>query len=288
MRTLTKVASAIAMVSMLAGCAATSMSPADRRYSEDNSRAYNLAQAGGLVNARDTKLGEAEYQQLTADMARGMSDAAFFASPTGMGLSSGASIGLGLASSLFAPPGHMQRDSAFAFVPADEVASHAEAHELIRTHFKSAAIEAANRLGYEVEYTERLLNHVSVAKRIGMAIRFVDKDRGCYSAEDPDIPSAYHQCAVGLLIPPLNNRPVSAPKAIGGEGEVFQYPATNHNRSMRLTMGNGEAGNLEKHAIAQAISENMPDWFFIYLTYDDETPPMIFEKGKAELFITKS
>lgn len=287
MKTISKVASAFAVASLLAGCATTSTSTADRRYSEDNSRAYNLAQAGGLRDARDTALGDAEYSALGRDLGRGVGDAAFFASPTGLGLSSGASIGLGLASSLLSAPGHMQRDSAFAFVPANEVRNHTEAHELIRHHFKSAAVEAARSQGYEAEYSESLLDYTSTAKRIGMSIRYVDRDRGCYSSEDTDAPSVRHQCLVSLLVPPLNNNPVSAPKALGENGMVYEYPATDHNRSMRLTFSNGEEGSLERHAIAKAISEKMPEWFFIYLTSDDNNPPMIFEKGTPELFVTR-
>lgn len=287
MKTITKVATAFAMASVLAGCATTSTSTADRRYSEDNSRAYNLAQAGGLRDARDTALGDAEYSELSRDLGRGMADAAFFASPTGMGLSSGASIGLGLASSLLSAPGHMQRDSAFAFVPADEVKNHAEAHELIRQHFKSAAIEAARSQGYEAEYSDNLLAFTSTARRIGMSIRYVDRDRGCYSSRDADIPSVQHQCLVSLLVPPLNNNPVTTPKALGGEGTVYEYPATDHNRSMRITFSSGKEGDLERHAIASVISENMPEWFFIYLTSDDNNPPMIFANGSPELFITR-
>lgn len=286
MKTLTKLTGIALLATTMAGCATT----ATTKYSEDNSRAYNLAQAGGLYKARDTALGEEEYSSAMSNITNAFSDAALFNSSAGMGLSGGASLGLGLAGALFAAPGHMERDSAFAFVPTSEAASREEADELLRDSFFNAVQEAAAELGYTIEHKGNDLRHPAAHGRTAMGIAVVDEENGCYGYErikSGNDAKAYG-CYVSLQIPERGERTLPAPEAVNVPGSVYTYPATDHKESMRFFFLPNEDATMAKVPLAVKISEHMPEWFFLYLAPEDDQPPMILEQGEPELFIKKA
>lgn len=287
MKTLTKLTGIALLATTMAGCATTTTTA---RYSEDNSRAYNLAQAGGLYKARDTALGDEEYSSAMSNITNAFSDAALFNSSAGMGLSGGASLGLGLAGALFAAPGHMERDSAFAFVPTSEAASRDEADELLRDSFFNAVQEAAAELGYTVEHTGNDLRHPAAHGRTGMTFVVVEEEQGCYGYDRINgIEDAKEfGCLVSLQIPDLSERTVPSPDAVNVAGEVYTYPATDHKKSMRFLFMPNDKATMPKVPLAVKISEHMPEWFFLYLAPEDDQPPMILEQGEPELFIKKA
>lgn len=286
MKTLTKLTGIALLATTMAGCATTTTTT----YSEDNSRAYNLAQAGGLYQARDTALGDEEYSSAMSNITNAFSDAALFNSSAGMGLSGGASLGLGLAGALFAAPGHMERDSAFAFVPTSEAASREKADELLRDSFFNAVQEAAAELGYTIEHKGNDLRHPAAHGRTAMSIAVVDEENGCYGYErikSGNDAKAYG-CYVSLQIPERGERTLPAPEAVNVSGSVYTYPATDHKESMRFFFLPNEDATMAKLPLAVKISEHMPEWFFLYLAPEDDQPPMILEQGEPELFIKKA
>ncbi len=287
MKTLTKLTGIALLATTMAGCATTTTTA---RYSEDNSRAYNLAQAGGLHKARDTALGDDEYSSAMTNITNAFSDAALFNSSAGLGLSGGASLGLGLAGALFAAPGHMEQDSAFAFVPTSEAASREEANELLRDSFYQAVQQAAEELGYTIEHEGNDLRHPAAHGRTAMSIAVVDEENGCYGYErikSGDDAKAYG-CYVSLQIPERGERTIAAPEASNVQGQVYSYPATDHQKSMRFFFLPNEDATMAKLPLAVKISEHMPEWFFLYLSPEDDQPPMILEKGEPELFIKRA
>lgn len=275
------------LVTSLAGCAATTSTAP---YKADASRAYNVAQAGGLYKARDTALDDDEYSSAMSNISQAFGDAALFNSSAGMGLSGGASLGLGLAGALFAAPGHMERDSAFAFVPTSEAASREEANELLRDSFFNAVQEAAAELGYTIEHKGNDLRHPAAHGRTAMSIAVVDEENGCYGYErikSGNDAKAYG-CYVSLQIPERGERTLPAPEAVNVTGAVYTYPATDHKESMRFFFLPNEDATMAKLPLAVKISEHMPAWFFLYLAPEDDRPPMILEQGQPELFIKKA
>ncbi|MFY0991027.1 hypothetical protein [Halomonas sp. C05BenzN] len=283
MKTLTKLTGIALLATTMAGCATTTTTA---RYSEDNSRAYNLAQAGGLHKARDTALGDDEYSSAMTNITNAFSDAALFNSSAGLGLSGGASLGLGLAGALFAAPGHMERDSAFAFVPTSEAASREEANELLRDSFFNAVQEAAADLGYEVDYKGTDLRHSAAHGRTAIGMVVVSEEDNCYGYDKAN--SADEMCIVTLQVPELGEKTLSAPQGISVQGPVYAYPATDHKKSMRFFFLPNEDATMAKLPLAVKISEHMPEWFFLYLAPEDDQPPMILEKGEPELFIKRA
>ncbi|GHB15563.1 hypothetical protein [Modicisalibacter luteus] len=218
MNTLTKLTGVALLATTMAGCATITTT----KYNEDNSRAYNLAQAGSLYKARDTVLGDDEYNPAMSTLGNTFSDAALFNSSAGLGLSGQASLGLGLAGALFAAPGHMERDSAFAFVPGSLASSRDEADELLRDHFFAAVEQAAHELGYTVEHKGNDLRHPAAHGRTAMTIAVVNEEDGCYgydrihSGED----AKTYGCYVSLQIPERSDRTLPAPEAIDVPGEA--------------------------------------------------------------------
>ena len=57
---------------------------------------------------------------------------------------------------------------------------------------------------------------------------------------------------------------------------------------MRFFFLPNEDATMEKLPLAVKTSEHMPEWFFLYLSPEDDQPPMILEQGKPELFIKKA
>lgn len=283
MKTLTKLTGIALLATTMAGCATTT------KYSADNSRAYNLAQAGGLYKARDTALGDDEYSSAMNNITNAFSDAALFNSSAGLGLSGGASLGLGLAGALFAAPGHMERDSAFAFVPIREAASREEANELLRDSFFTAVQEASADLGYDIDYKGTDLRHTTSLGRTGIGMVVVSEEDNCYGYDKAN--TADKMCIVTLQVPELSEKTLPAPQAIqtiNVQGQVYTYPATDHNKSMRFFFLPNDDATMAKLPLAVKISEHMPEWFFLYLAPEDDQPPMILEQGKPELFIKKA
>ncbi|PXX95838.1 hypothetical protein [Halomonas sp. LBP4] len=280
MKTLTKLTGIALLATTIAGCATTATTT---RYSEDNSRAYNLAQAGGLYKARDTALGDEEYSSAMTNITNAFSDAALFNSSAGLGLSGGTSLGLGLAGALFAAPGHMERDSAFAFVPVTEANNRDEANDILHTRFFEAVQQSAADLGFSVDYTDKTIKHDAIANRTGTTLALVNEQRGCYSYESAA--TVEQLCIVSLLVPPSRNQAKPTPQAVGLDVESFSYPATNHNSSMRYVFKAQESADISSIAVAAKISANMPSWFYIYLSPTENQPPMILERGEPQLFI---
>ncbi len=285
MKTLTKVAGIGLFITTLAGCATTTSTAP---YNEDASRAYNLAQAGGLYKARDTILGDEEYSSAMSNVTTAFSDAALFNSSAGLGLSGGTSLGLGLAGAIFSAPGHMKRDSAFAFVPASEATSRNEANSLLFSSFKHAVENAVTGLELRIDEEASIYSHSAPNDRTAMTISLVSEELGCYGVEKiKTIEDAKtYACYVTLQVPSLSNRTSKAPDFLDTNDEVYTYPATNHNDYMRYITIINEKSTLDRISLSMRISKNMPEWFYIYLSPKDGNPPLILEKGEVELFIT--
>lgn len=126
---MTKKLTAIILAAGLAsGCATTTN---NYQYKGDHSRAYNLAQAGGLYDARDYDIPRDQRDGVISKGWDVTGDALLFNSGHGLGLDWGKSLGLGLLTSAFAPKGVMERDSVFGWVPETKAGDAGEAWELM-------------------------------------------------------------------------------------------------------------------------------------------------------------
>lgn len=293
-------AASFSAMSLLAGCASTgapSVPVGDRSYSSDNSRAYNLAQAAGLHEARDTKLEAGEYGSMMSDLSGGAGTALSLSNSAGLGLSNGASLGLGLASALFAGPGMMGRDSAFAFVPENEASSPTDATQVIRGHFREAAQHAADNSQFELEVLEETLDLRLDRYRNMMAFGLTNESLGCMS--EANAKSGDDICGLSLYYPAqgssLRDTPQAAQDVSSDQSYIFL--ASDSKYALRVVvklteelenqLGYEDADILRNKLLA-LISEDMPEWFFIYDSGDDTFPPRVFNKGSSELFVTQN
>lgn len=292
-------AASFSAMSLLAGCASTgapSVPVGDRSYSSDNSRAYNLAQAAGLHEARDTELGEDQYNSMMGDLSGGARTALSLSSSAGFGLSGGTSLGLGLATALLSGPARMEIDTAFAFVPSNEAASSEDAVEVIRQHFANAAETVASENGFIADITEERKSVRLSRQRNLMVYGLVNEDIGCMA--ETDTTSTKDYCTLTLGTPHASKSLRETPMAVSSIAGNLSYPFSSEDRlsSLRvwLTLSDafkeslGEDHDAYRLKLLAEISSQMPSWFFIYEASKEKTPPLVLENGEIELFVTKN
>lgn len=283
-------AAALASAALLSGCASLDRPMGDISYSESNSRAYNLARAGGLYQARDRAVSADEYVVATSTVSDAFGTSLALSSSHGLGLSSGGAIGFGLASALLAPPGTMERSSAFFFVPADEADSRDEAVELVLALYLEALAGASDALALE-PYRDnpgddpRLRFQTNGREGAGMYL--INPEIGCPAREE--VERFRDMCLATLQIPIRPGSPTQAPLAIGGEGQVHAFTANHKTRYSRFVLSMPDEAAALRPLLAAQISARMPEWFFAYLAPSRKhgTPPMVFEQGEPQLFIVK-
>jgi outer membrane lipoprotein SlyB len=281
---------ALASAALLSGCSSLDRPTGDINYSESNSRAYNLARAGGLYQARDRAVSADEYAVATSTVSDAFGASLALSSSHGLGLSSGGAIGLGLASALLAPPGTMERSSAFFFVPIEEAETRDEAVELVLSLYIEALAGASDALELE-PHGDNPGDDPAVrfqrSGREGAGMFLINPEVGCPSREE--VESFRDMCLASLQIPVRPRSPGQAPLAIGGEGQVHPFTATHKTRYPRFVLRVPDDAAALRPLLAAQISARMPEWFFAYLAPSRKhgTPPMVFEKGEPQLFIVK-
>lgn len=283
-------AATLASAALITGCASMARPSGDISYSEDNSRAFNLARAGGLYQARDRAVSADEYAVATSTVSDAFGTSLALSSSYGLGLSSGSAIGLGLASALLAPPGTMERSSAFFFVPADEADTREEAAELVLALYQDALAGASEALELEA-YRENPEDdpHIRYETngREAVAMFLVNPELGCPSREQ--VERFRDMCLATLQVPVRSGTTSQAPLAIGGEGQVHAFHANHKTRYPRFVLRMPDEAAALRPLLAAQISKRMPEWFFVYLSPSRKhgTPPMVFEQGEPRLFIVK-
>lgn len=262
----------------------------DIGYSEDHSRAYNLARAGGLYQARDRAVSADEYAVATSTVSDAFSASLALSSSHGLGLSSGGGIGLGLASALLAAPGTMERSSAFFFVPAGEAETRDEAVELVLALYLEALAGASDTLALE-PYRDSPGDDPGLRfqtnGREGAGMYLINPDVGCPSREE--VERFQDMCLATLQIPLRSGSTTQAPLAIGGEGQVHAFTANHKTRYPRFVLNVPDEAASLRPLLAAQISARMPEWFFAYLAPSRKhgTPPMVYDQGEPQLFIVK-
>ncbi|TDX26793.1 hypothetical protein DFO67_11558 [Modicisalibacter xianhensis] len=273
-------------LSVLAGCASVSPTAnVNRQYDPEASRAYNLAQAAGMYKVRDTELGDAQYSDAMSNLQRGMSDAMLFNSSTGLGLSWGKSLGLGLLSTLNSAPGHTERDSLFGWVSTADASTPEEARHFILEHFETAALGALDELG--IAYVPlRPVDRFESHGRKGLSFIIDDASLGCPSLSEN--PNAREVCVVGISMAVPGERTPIAPKISGVDGPAYWFEAHNQDRFIRFAITQPKGTNVPKEAIAAALTARLPNGIYAYLAPGDERPAMVFDQGEPLLFVKRA
>lgn len=172
---------------------------------------------------RAIPLWELTIKNIVSNMAGGASTALSFNNSAGLGLSSGTSLGIGVASLLFSGPGMMGRDSAFAFVSESEASSPSDATQVIRHHFLEAVQIAAKNNGYAPEILDETMDLRLSSKRNFMVIGLSNEEIGCLTeAEANDVNEV---CTAALYYPAegssLRQTPIAAQNTAGNNSYQF-------------------------------------------------------------------
>ncbi|EJH7296008.1 hypothetical protein NF048_003490 [Salmonella enterica subsp. enterica serovar Typhimurium] len=242
---MTKKLTAIILAAGLAsGCATTTN---NYQYKGDHSRAYNLAQAGGLYDARDYDIPRDQRDGVISKGWDVTGDALLFNSGHGLGLDWGKSLGLGLLTSAFAPKGVMERDSVFGWVPETKAGDAGEAWELMSNTLLDGIEKSLQQANVDYIVDNRNLHQdlPLVSEYIFSSVRIVAPEHGC-----PDWETAnrdYDQsCYVATTVYAPTEEPRKVPDFLTAEPNGYGFYANDEADYSRIKV------NIPKGALLQS------------------------------------
>jgi len=110
-------------------------------------------------------------------------------------------------------------------------------------------------------------------------IAIVEPAKGCPAPSETDHYSQTCYVTANIKEPTQGH----APQFEGGQPAwVFKTEGV---KASRITLASPDNVELDKPAILQAISAELPDWVYIFLAQDEERPPVVLSDGEAELFL---
>lgn len=274
---------------LASGCA---MSPNSYQYKADHSRAYNLAQAGGLQEAKDYDVPNDQKDSLTSKGLDATSNAVLFNSGSGFGLDWGQSLGLGLLTSAFAPKGGMERDSVFGWISESQASDKRKAWEMMSSTLLDGiekSLQQAN-VKYVVDNKNKLQSLPLMSEYILSSVRIVAPEYGC-----PDWEAAggnYDKtCNISTIVhaPAENIQKIPDFVAMGKKG--YSFNAGNKADYSHIEVNIPTGSNLDKNQLLAGISQKLPSWAFVFVASQKMdssgyTAPVILTAGKPEFFIT--
>lgn len=274
---------------LASGCA---MSPNSYQYKADHSRAYNLAQAGGLQEAKDYDVPNDQKGSLTSKGLDATSNAVLFNSGSGFGLDWGQSLGLGLLTSAFAPKGGMERDSVFGWISESQASDKRKAWEMMSSTLFDGiekSLQQAN-IKFIVDSKNKYQKFPLVSEFIHSSVRIVAPEHGC-----PDWEAAggkYDKtCNISTVVHAPTENAQKTPDFIASGQKSYTFYADDVTDYSRIEVNIPKGANLNKNQLLARISRELPSWAFIFVASQKMdsggyTAPVILATGKPELFIT--
>ncbi len=271
------------LAAITAGC---SVAP-KVQYDGTKSRAMNIAEAGGIYKG----LKDAAVPK---DTSGALTDSVIYSSMyAGMGLASPApglsnlqGFGIGILSGLLEPDSPAARNSFIAWMPAEMAKSPDEARTAIQAIFRTAVGSMLDEQSIKYSFYYGRDSGVKVVNMDHIASFVLDK--------------AYCQiegrsCSITMSAYIPVKRP--APDFVDGVREAYFFSATGDRRFNTIAIDVPKTHPLPQAAIYQKVSQHMPSWFFIYAsprktigTTNGESLkyPVVFESGKANLFVNRN
>ncbi|WP_431623116.1 hypothetical protein [Enterobacter cloacae] len=270
-------------VAALSGCASTS-SYEPTAYKTNHSRAYNIAEAGGLVTSiQDASVPRDKLERLTDTKTFG---AAYvlsgYMSPQ-LGMTDWQGGLVNLANWAIGPKQHGARNSLIAWMPANEAVSPADAQAKFLSHVKVSIESALTDLG---------ANFTLLYDKDGrLTYQFYKNEWGCPTWVNGQSKVA-DMCSVKVKI--VEPRLGSAPNFVSGvQGTAYAFTSGHETAYNFVNVGNGAASHAPQQAIYAAISKQLPAWAYLYLAPksveldngEKVAFPYLLDQGKAELFV---
>lgn len=281
-RSFFKVSAAASLVIALSGCAALGSSAPSKPqpYMDSYSRAFNIARAGGISEAKDLDRRHITDNQLY-QVAGNTMDLALPTSGAGMDLAPALLIGW-----LAAPATRktdFDRDTFLAWMPAEQAGTADEARSIMASAMADATRAALDGMGYTYEASLESHDHVSRGKSIMLFNQHViiDEAAGC-----PDPKSTKHHsetCYVRMAV--VYPEKGFFPDHLGS-GEAWQFAVGKKSRSY-IDIPTPESSTLDVDAIMKKISANAPKNTFIFLAQNKELerPAQVLEVGEPLYFV---
>lgn len=267
-----------AVLLFLSGCASTNSST-QNTYDSTKSRAYNLAQAAGISDARDAErehLSENELYKVASNTDLLMWD-------KGANWSAGEALGASLLFAALEPTSNFAKDSVFGWMPSSMATDPVQARARMSEVATSAMKKALNSLGYMHEVTLENYDQKAVfgggSAFLFSQITIIDEDKGCPAPDSVDHYSKTCYVSSQIIEPSQSFEP-----AFLGSSETWSF-TTEGVKTSSVKLNFPEGATVDRVSIIGAISEQLPDWAYIFAPQSDETPSMVLNSGKPLYFV---
>lgn len=279
---------ALGLLVGLSGCATT---PKPVAYQEKHSRAYNIAQAGGLSEVKDQVVPRADFEALQT-AGNVTADTLALTSSAGLGLGFGPGFALALVNSAIAPKGTAERSSLVAWLPASAALNTRAALDAMFSHVKESAETTLAEMGAEF-----LLTSEQEVKRSGKTVLVavygvMHDDWGC-PKESPRAKARRDDfcfLTARVVEPDLAPAPTFFPE-LGDP--AFRFSSSHKAWYNTLEFRRSKTSTAPEDALYSNLSKNLPAWSFLYLapkavtlsTGEQIGFPYLLEQGRVELFV---
>lgn len=262
---------------LLTGCATTS-TPAT--YDNTHSKAFNIAQAGGLYEVKDRPVPRSEYESLkfTGNTA---TNTLLFTSSLGANMDLGAGLGMGLLTSVLEQPGTASRNSVVAWMPQSEAATSEEAQAKLVKLMKVAMEDTLKEMGLSYEVT----NGNSDRK---VEFYFYNEEFGCPEYQQGMTNKDLCYIAAEIFEP----RKAASPSFVSSAQNSYAFESNHNVYYHRFRVTPGRDSNVPTDQMYAAVSSKLPEWVYLYIASGQikindttVTTPYLLEQGKAHLFI---
>ncbi|ELA4930585.1 hypothetical protein RFS42_002326 [Vibrio vulnificus] len=270
---------AIAVTACLAmiGCASTSEPVV---YDISHSRAYSIAQAGGLYDVKDKKVPRADYESLSfaGDAA---ANTLLFTSSAGLGMSLSEGFGVGLLAAVLENPDPSQRNSIMAWMPQADAESTEQAQKLLLEQVTQAMSATLKELSVGYEKTSATDDETT-------EFYFYSDELGCPQYEQGMTNRDLCYMRAQIIEPYLQ----ISPDFVESSTQAYTFSSNHKYRYNRFKVTPGKTATLPLDQIYASVSKKLPEWVYLYITSGNlqfgeqsVTAPYLLEQGQPNLFI---
>ncbi|NOH29422.1 hypothetical protein [Vibrio mediterranei] len=262
---------------VLVGCATTSNPSV---YDEGHSKAFNIAQAGGLYEVKDHIIPREKYESLKLTTSTA-TNTLLFNSSLGANMDLSAGLGLGLLTSVLEQPGTASRNSIIAWMPQNEANSAKEAQAKLVKNMKDAMESTLKEMGLAYEAT----NGNSDRK---VEFYFHSTDFGCPEYQQGMTNKDLYYIATEIFEP----RKAASPSFVSSAQNSYAFESNHKVYYHRVRVTPGHDSDVPTDQMYAAVSSKLPEWVYLYIASGQikindttVTTPYLLEQGKAHLFI---
>lgn len=257
------------------------------RYEANESRALNIARAGGIYDSdlRDSSDGMKSYSTSFLMSALNVASLATSFQGSAVGLGGKTNFLVKGVDIMSTPDNPSARPSMVAWVPKSSTDNESKARELLLDKIDEAMKLTATELGIK---TKRAPVEPGDAKIAGLPLVFWEVDAPQYGCTE-------WNCSVATYAAKPYEWPTPEFLQKQMEGGSYKFPAMHRKHYSRLILRQKNGSNLPEQEFYTTLSKHLPAWVALYFPpgsiYQDGkslTYPVVFEKGEMLLFKSPS